>query len=255
RRDVVAAVGASHLLHLAWYADHGSFWEAPENADWSRATHALLDEFAGMGGCRAVLAGSCAEYDWGAPQPLREDAPLVPATYYGRCKHATRELAEELGRARGVDVAWGRIFFLYGPGEDGRRLVASVARALVGGERAATTAGTQLRDFLHVDDVAGAFAALVAGDVRGAVNVASGTGVAVRRIVETLAAAAGREDLLDIGALPERAGDPPAIVADVGRLRDEVGFVPAVDLARGLEQTVAWWRERRRATERPRDRA
>lgn len=242
RRAVVGDVGASHLLHLAWYAEPGAFWDARLNAPWVAATVGLVDEFAAAGGARAVLAGTCAEYDWTAPQPLREDAPLAPATYYGVCKDATRRVAAGLAERAGISFAWGRIFFLYGPREDERRLVASVARKLVAGERAPTSAGTQLRDFLHVDDVAGAFAALLHGDVAGAVNIGSGEPVAVRAIAERLAAAAGRPELLDVGAVAQRAGDPEEIAADVTRLRDEVGFRPARTLEQGLRETVEWWR-------------
>jgi nucleoside-diphosphate-sugar epimerase len=245
RRALVARVGASHLLHLAWYAEPGAFWAARENAPWVAATVGLVDEFAAAGGVRATIAGTCAEYDWSAPQPLREDAPLAPATYYGACKDATRRVVAGLAEIAGVSLAWGRIFFLYGPGEDERRLVASVARALAAGERAATSAGTQRRDFLHVDDVAGAFAAILDCDVRGAVNVASGEAATVRFIVEQLARAADRPDLLDVGALPDRPGDPPIIAADVGRLRDEVGFAPRWPLAAGLADTARWWARRR----------
>ncbi len=246
RRELVASVRASHLLHLAWYAKPGAYWTARENADWLASTVALVEDFAAAGGRRAALAGTCAEYDWSAAQPLTEDAPIVPATFYGICKDATRRVVEGVAERAAISVAWGRIFFLYGPGEDERRLVASVARALAAGERAATTTGLQRRDFLHVDDVAGAFAALVAGDVVGAVNVGSGQGVAVRAIVERLADAAGRPDLLDVGAIAERSGDPPEITADVARLRDEVGFAAAYRLDDGLEATMRWWMARQR---------
>jgi nucleoside-diphosphate-sugar epimerase len=244
RRTLVARVGASHLLHLAWYAEPGVVWAARENASWVAATIGLVDEFAAAGGVRATLAGTCAEYGWGAPQPLREDAPLAPATYYGACKDATRRVVEGLTEIAGVSLAWGRIFFLYGPCEDPRRLVASVARALAAGKRAPTSAGTQRRDFLHVDDVAGAFAAILDCDVRGPVNVASGEAVTVRSIVEALAGAAGRPELLDVGALPNRPGDPAEIAADIGRLRDDVGFAPRWSLADGLVDTMCWWAAR-----------
>jgi nucleoside-diphosphate-sugar epimerase len=244
RRGLLEAVGASHLLHLAWYAEPGRFWSARENAPWVAATVGLVDEFAAAGGRRAVLAGTCAEYDWSAPQPLAEDAVLRPATYYGVCKDATHRVVAGLAEQAALGLAWGRIFFLYGPGEDERRLVASVARALVAGERAATSPGTQRRDFLHVDDVAGAFAALLDSEVTGPVNVASGDPVEVRRVVAALARAAGRSDLLDIGAIPARSDEPDELVADVTRLRDEVGFVPGIDLERGIAQTLAWWRDR-----------
>ena len=246
RRTVLEQVRATHLLHLAWYAQPGAFWAARENASWAAASVRLVEEFADAGGERAVLAGSCAEYDWAASQPLREDGPVRPASFYGVCKDATRRVTEGLGERLGLAVAWGRIFFLYGPEEDERRLVASVARSLAIGERAAISEGPQRRDFLHVDDVAGAFAAMAESAVTGPVNVASGEGVAVRRIAELLAQAAGRPDLLDVGAVPSRADDPAEIVGDVTRLRDEVGFTPAIDLRGGLERTVNWWREKGR---------
>jgi nucleoside-diphosphate-sugar epimerase len=244
RRALVAETRASHLLHLAWYAEPGAFWTAPENAAWTSATIALAEEFAAAGGRRAVIAGTCAEYDWTAAQPLREDAPTAPGTLYGVCKDATHRVVAALAEPLGLAVAWGRVFFLYGPGEDERRLVAGVARGLAAGERVPTSAGAQVRDFLHVGDVAAAFAAIVASDVTGPVNVASGEGVAVRDVVELIARHSGRTDLLDVGALPMRPGDPPALVADVTRLREEVGFVPRVALEDGLRETVAWWRER-----------
>jgi nucleoside-diphosphate-sugar epimerase len=241
RRRLVAEVAPSHLLHLAWYAEPGAFWTAPENTEWVAATIRLAQEFAAAGGRRAVFAGTCAEYDWSVAGRCSEaDTPLRPATLYGVCKDATRRVVERVG----VDAAWGRVFFLYGPGEDPRRLVASVARSLVAGEQAATSHGRQLRDFLHVDDVADAFVRLVDSDVTGAVNVGSGEGVPILRVVELLAEAAGRPDLLDVGALPARPDDPDELVADVGRLRDELGWRPTRDLAEGLAETVAWWRER-----------
>ena len=246
RRGLLDSVGASHLLHLAWYAEPGAFWAARENAAWVAATVGLVDEFAAAGGRRATLAGTCAEYDWSARQPLAEDAALAPATFYGVCKDATRRVAEGLAERVGIELAWGRIFFAYGPHEDERRLVASVARALVAGERAATSAGTQRRDFLHVDDVAHAFAALLDSAVTGAVNIASGEAVTIRSIVERIAQAAGRPDLLDVGALPQRPGEPAELTASVVRLRDEVGFRPARSLEDGLAETVRWWRARTR---------
>ena len=242
RRAVVEQVRPSFLLHLAWYGTPGSVWAAPENASWVAATIGLMEDFAAVGGTRAVFAGTCAEYDWSARQPLREDGAIEPSTFYGACKDATRRVVTGLGDRHGIAVAWGRVFHLYGPREDDRRLVGGVARALTRGERAATSSGAQRRDFMHVDDVAAAFVALVGSDVTGEVNIATGRGVAIRRIVDIIAAAAGRPELLDLGALPARPGDPPELVADVARLREEVGFEPSFGLEDGLAATVDWWR-------------
>lgn len=229
----------THLLHLAWTTDHAHFWTSKENATWVEASLRLLRAFAAAGGNRAVVAGTCAEYAWGGRAKLCEDVtPLQPATLYGAAKHGLHTVAAPWARQAGLSLAWGRIFFLHGPGEAPGRLVSSVARALIAGEPPETSSGRQEIDLLHVSDVAAAFAALVDGEVTGAVNVGSGGGRSVRAIAETLAAAAGREDLLRIGARPDRPGDPPRLVADVTRLREEVGVRPALGFAEGLAATL-----------------
>jgi len=241
--SLIEAVRPTHLLHLAWYAVPGKFWDAAENARWVEASLGLLAAFADAGGRRATLAGSCAEYDWSRQGILSEaGTPLAPTTYYGTCKHALRAVAEGLAARRGVSFSWGRIFFVYGPHEHPDRLVSSLARALTRGEEAPTSKGTQRRDFLHARDVAAAFVALLDSGVEGAVNIGSGAAVAVRDVVAAVAAAAGRPELVRWGALPQRPGDPPVLEADVSRLVDEVGWRPSVPLEEGIERTVEWWK-------------
>jgi nucleoside-diphosphate-sugar epimerase len=240
----IAEVAPTHLLHLAWYAEPGAFWQAPENVRWVEASLRLLRAFHGAGGRRAVLAGTCAEYDWADETHCVEGVtPLAPATLYGTSKHALRLVAESFAGGAGLSVAWGRIFFVFGPFEHPTRLVASVARALTHGEAAPTSHGEQVRDFLSNVELGDAFAALVAADVDGPVNMASGEPVRVRELVEQVAEAAGRPDLLRVGALPARAGEPAALTADVTRLREEVGWAPSRPLRAQVDATVAWWRE------------
>ncbi|HEX2105058.1 MAG TPA: NAD(P)-dependent oxidoreductase [Solirubrobacteraceae bacterium] len=241
---LVADAGASHLLHLAWYAEHGRFWTALENLDWIGATLRLLRAFREGGGRRAVVAGTCAEYAWDGEGPLEEEGtPLRPSTLYGAAKRATHVAAEAYARQEGLGLAWGRIFFLFGPGEAPGRLIPSVAGALLRGEEAAVTAGEQVRDFLAIEELGGAFAAMLESDVEGAVNVASGRAVPVREVVGMVGRALGAEDRIRYGALPARPGDPPSIVADVRRLRDEVGWAPRESLEAGIERVVAALRD------------
>jgi nucleoside-diphosphate-sugar epimerase len=241
-KRLVSAVEPERLLHLAWYTEHGRFWSSSENLRWVEATLRLLRTFADGGGHRATLAGSCAEYDWETDGVCVEgETPLRPATLYGASKHATQLVASAFAAVAGIELAWGRIFFLYGPGEHSERLVPAVASRLLRGEEAQVTAGSQVRDFMHVDDVARAFTALLDSKVQGPVNIASGEPVALRELVGLIGSATGRPELIAYGALPRRADDPPMLVADVHRLRDEVGFRPGIDLAEGLRQTVADW--------------
>ena len=174
---------------------------------------------------------------------LRTGTPLKPNNAYGACKAALQGLQAAFAEQSGVSAAWGRIFYLYGPHENPRRLVASVIRSLLKGEPALCSPGEQVRDFLYAEDVADAFVALMESDVRGPVNIASGQPITVRAVVEAIAERLARQDLVHLGALPARATEPHFLVADVGRLKNEVGWQPRYDLHRGLDRTIRWWRE------------
>lgn len=239
---VAAAVRADCLLHLAWYAEPGKFWSSELNREWVRASSELFREFHRAGGARVVAAGTCAEYDWSDGHCSENETPLHPRTLYGQAKLESSDLLRTFARQHDMTYAWGRVFFLYGPHEHPARLVASVVGALLRGQAARVTHGKQVRDFLHVADVAGAFAALAGSTVTGPVNIASGVPLTVRAVVEAIAAKLGRPDLLELGALPAPADDPPRITADVRRLRTEVNWIPRYDLDSGLDDTIAWWR-------------
>ena len=226
------------LLHLAWCTDHGAFWSSPENLRWVASSLELLQVFHRAGGRRWVGAGTCAEYDWRFGFCSEAVTPLAPATLYGRSKQAVWSVVEGFASSADLAAAWGRVFFLFGAGEPAGRLVPSVASALLRGEHAACTAGTQLRDFLYVDDVAAGFVALLESDVDGAVNIASGTPVSVASITRMIGRIIGRPELVELGALPDRAAEPPLLAADVRRLADEVGFRPGVGLEEGLRRTI-----------------
>jgi nucleoside-diphosphate-sugar epimerase len=239
-RRLIAETRPDALLHLAWSVSAGSV----DNYHWTRASLQLLTDFAEAGGRRAVLAGSCAEYDWGAPQPLLEDSPRRPGTPYGVCKNALGDLVESYRREIDLAAAWARIFFLYGPGEGENRLVASVIRSLLGGRPARTTHGRQLRDYLYVEDLAEALAALVDSELRGPVNVASGRSLRLAELVEAAARRIGRPELVRLGAVAARDDEAAEVSADVGRLRDELGWAPRFDLEAGMERSVEWWQAR-----------
>jgi nucleoside-diphosphate-sugar epimerase len=244
---LVEAVSPTHLLHFAWYAEPGEFWRSEQNLRWVEASLRLLRAFRASGGGRAVVAGSCAEYDWsalGADGVCSEDGtPLRPATLYGSCKLALGEIASSWAADNELSLARARIFFVYGPREDPRRLVSSIAHALTQGRPAPTSEGSQRRDFLHASDVAGAFVALLDSDVTGAVNIGSGTAIAIRDVVSLIAAAAGRPELVRFGEAPSRPDEPAALVADVGRLRDEVAWTPRLSLEEGIREVVEWWKD------------
>ena len=223
----VSEIGASHLLHLAWSVAPGQFWTSRDNFRWVGATLNLAAAFADAGGTRIVGVGTGFEY--AATDDLCREGvtPIEPASPYAVAKDATRRLLSSFAATAGISFAWGRVFLLYGPGENPSRLVASVARSLLREQRALCSEGTYVRDFLHVRDTADALVALTASDVEGAVNIASGEALEVRQVVARLAGEIGRADLVTFGALPTRP-EPPRQVADVTAFAQRRGLVSVV---------------------------
>ncbi len=241
---VIDDIKPMYLLHFSWYAVLGKFWTSPDNFRWVQASLELLQKFAREGGRRAVMAGTCAEYDWRYGFCSETVTPLFPTTLYGICKHSLQLMLGSFSKHMGLSAAWGRIFFLFGPHEHPDRLVAYVIRSLLRGEPARCSHGNQIRDFLYVQDVAEAFVALLESTVSGPVNIASGKPVALRDVINTIAKIQNRPDLIELGIMPTREDEPQLLLADVRRLREEVGWKPKYDLETALRKTIKWWSQR-----------
>lgn len=239
--DLVFRIQPTHLLHFAWYAVPGEYRTSVENLRWVQASLELMRAFAASGGKRLVMAGTCAEYAWRFDRYSEASTPLVPATLYGACKHATQMMLASWSKQSGVSSAWGRIFSLYGPHEHPARLVSSVIATLLRGDEVLCENGSLIRDYLHVADVAAAFAALLDSDIEGPVNIGSGIGVALKDIAEMIGAKIGRPGLIRFGTRPPPAGEPPLLIADTARL-SRTGWRPSIGLDTGLDDTIGWWR-------------
>ncbi len=241
-RRLINEAAPSHLLHLAWYVEPGKMIDHTDNLSWVSASVELLRCFHECGGARSVVGGSCYEYDWRYGYCSEELTPRKPDTLYGAAKNGLAEALLGYWTATGLSGAWARMFFLYGPHENQRRLVPSIILSLLRGAPAQSSHGEQIRDYMHVQDVADGLVALLDSSARGAYNLASGRGTAIRTIVETLGELTGRTDLLRIGAIPARANDAPLVVGDPRMAQRDFGWKSTIPLREGLLSTVEWWR-------------
>lgn len=196
-------------------------------------------------GAKLVFAASRLVYGAVRTVPVTEDVPVAPLCPHGAHKAMAEQYLAIYGRLHGVSATSLRITNPYGPGQPTERSAYGVInflihRALHGQTLPIYGDGTQLRDYVFIDDVVGAL--LRAGlDARsGVYNVGSGVGTAMidaaQLIVET--AGAGRVELVEWPPLAREieTGD---FIADVRRIRDELGWQPAVDFAAGLRRTIA----------------
>ncbi|WP_322513836.1 NAD(P)-dependent oxidoreductase [Rhodopseudomonas palustris] len=237
---LIAEVRPTHLIHAAWITAHNDYWESPANLRWLAASCDLLQAFLAGGGQRFVQIGTAAEYDWSCGYMVEGVTPERPSTLYGVAKKSFHDVLHTAAVKAGCSAATGRVFFGYGPFENAGRLIPYACRQLARGEPAAFSSGSAWRDFLYIDDLADAVNALLQSSLQGAVNLSSGDPVRLAEIVTRLGEISGRPELVQLGARPDRAGDPPMLVGDSTRIRS-TGWRPAHDLRSGLASTYRWW--------------
>ncbi len=216
---VIDRARATHLIHLAWYVEHGAYWTSPLNLRWLDASVRLAEAFCAAKGEKLIAAGTCAEYDWAAGYCREDSSPLVPATLYGTAKDATRRLLAAVCAAADVSFAWGRLFMPYGEGEDERRLIPSLIAVFEGRREPFGVNGAAYRDLLHVNDVARAFASLLRPEASGDYNISSGQPTRIADVVLRIAEALGGDARRVLDLAPARLGDPKILFGDNLKLR------------------------------------
>jgi dTDP-6-deoxy-L-talose 4-dehydrogenase (NAD+) len=203
--------GIDTLIHAAWYAKPGSYLTSDRNLDCLNGTLRLAQAFQRAGGRRFIGIGTCFEYDVQA-RVLSTETPLRPGTLYAAAKASTFHLLSQLLPAAGIEFAWCRLFYLYGEGEDSRRLVPHLHACLSACEPAELTSGRQIRDFLDVHEAGERIAVVALSERQGPLNICSGVPITVRQFAEQIADDYGRRDLLHFGARPDNRFDPPCVL-------------------------------------------
>lgn len=241
--QLVHHIKPTHLTHLAWNTERGAFWHAEDNLQWRDAGIAMVRAFAESGGQRLVITGTGAEYDADATSPISENiAALNPATLYGKAKRDLFLAASEIATAYNMSFAWPRIFNAYGAGEPAGRLVPSIINALLQEKVAKCSSGVQRRDFVDSRDLGNAIAALIFCDISGSINLGSGNQTTIGDIASMIGHLMERPKLIELGALPDRKGEPQIHIPDLTRMRDELKYKPKINYKSGLQDAIGWWR-------------
>ena len=247
----LAAGSFDAVIHLAAIASGSDALRDP-GVPWAvnaAGTARLLAELGRR--CRAgeadplvLLVSSAEVYGAGSPRPRVESDPVRPCSPYAASKAGAELAALETGVRTGLRVVVARAFPHTGPGQDERFVAPAFARRLRGarlaGARVVKVGNLEpVRDFLDVRDVAAAYLALLERGAPGETyNVASGRGISLEALFETLAAIVG------VDAIPERdpeltrPADIPHLVGDAAKLEAATGWAPAIPLERSLRELV-----------------
>jgi GDP-4-dehydro-6-deoxy-D-mannose reductase len=255
-RAAIARVSPDRVIHLAAQSSPQRSWEDPERTLRTNVLgmlHLLEAARAQPTAPRILAVGSADEYGLvplGEP-PLREDAPLRPASPYAASKVAQGYLALQYALSPGLHVVRTRTFHHTGPRRGEQFAESSFARQLAeieAGQRPARLEVGNLeavRDFTDVRDVVRAYWALLDRGARGEVyNVCSGRGVKLGELLQGLIAVSGLRVEVHVDSARLRAADAPILIGDPSRLRAATGWEPEIPIDRTLRDLLDYWRER-----------
>src|SRR5690348_3015474 len=196
------------LIHLAWgglpnyQSTHHVSTELPLQA-------AFLTSCINHGLKRLVVTGTCYEYGLVSGE-LTEDTPPQPCTQYGIAKDLLRQKLFALHQQFDFELAWLRLFYLFGQGQSEKSLYSMLRAAIGRGDRTFDmSGGEQIRDFLHVREAARLIVEIALHQgARGIYNLCSGAPVTVRQLAQSWIDAAGSTISMNLGRLPYSPNEP-----------------------------------------------
>ncbi|MDC1443536.1 NAD(P)-dependent oxidoreductase [Gammaproteobacteria bacterium] len=203
--EVMEVIKPTHVIHLAWYAEHGKFWNSDKNIGWIDATIKLFKEFKRLNGIKFIVSGTKAEYFDGEffEEHLNsvfeciEEMEPNPDTLYGKSKNLLHKKLKELDVDK-KSLVWARVFDTYGPYENEKKFCSYVIKSAQE-NHAISCKNPQLElDFLHVMDIAKAFKVILLNDFTGTINISSGNSISLKGIAQYILKKLKKEKLLEL---------------------------------------------------------
>jgi CDP-glucose 4,6-dehydratase len=239
------------VFHLAAQTIVGTASNSPASTFETnvRGTWTVLEACRERGVERVVVASSDKAYGAHEQLPYREHFALRPTAPYESSKAAADVIARSYWQAYGLPVAVTRFANVYGGGDTNfSRLIPEVVSAALDGRPPVLRSdGSPERDFLYVEDAAGAYLAIADAldrdEVRGqAFNAGGGRPHPVAEVVELIARLAGTGVQPDVRGTGNPEGEIDRQYVDPAKIRELVGWEPKVDLEQGLRRTIDWYR-------------
>jgi CDP-glucose 4,6-dehydratase len=197
---------------------------------------------------RVVVASSDKAYGPHEELPYTEDSALQPVFPYDVSKAATDLIARSYWHTYGLPVGVTRFANLYGGGDRNfSRLIPETVTAVLDGRRPIIRSdGSPERDFLYVEDAARAYLAIAealqAEGVAGqAFNAGWGRPHPVREVVELVCELGPSDVAPDYRGAGNPSGEIDRQYLDSSKIREEIGWEPAVDLREGIRRTIEWY--------------
>ena len=160
--------------------------------------------------------------------------PLAPQTNYGAAKAGTVEALARLSKTHAASAPWGRVFFLFWPGERQTRLVPLMIDAAARGVALDCGPAAATRDLWDVRNHGAAVVELVLSSLEGSIDRASGAPIRFDAIGAIVERHFEHAKVIRFDQRPLGPGKPLRLVADTTGLHAELGFTDSVSLTEGL---------------------
>lgn len=193
-----------------------------------------------------LLAGSSSEYGFKCDAAPETEA--APNSLYALSKVAAARLIEYFGKQRNLPCLHLRLFSVYGTFETPTRLIPQLAIRGLKKEWPQLSSAGGARDFVHVDDVLRAFLMCAqklnqTPDLAGEIfNVGTGRQLTLKEVTEISRKILNQNGAPAFGSSPGRSWDQNVWVANIDKIRSQIGWLPQIIFERGLETSVNWWR-------------
>lgn len=235
--QIIRNLNCTHLVHLAWYAKHGEFWESENNFQWLEITTRLINEFFRYNGQYVFISGTCAEYDWLDQESIKQNKKEHLKSTYGIVKDTCRYAVQQISKKYNKKTTWARLFYPYGPNEKEERLIPSIINALKKNKEPFEISYNNIRDLTHVRDIANAILLCLNREYNGTLDLCTGNGIRIKELISCLAELLEKDKKILLDQKERESNEPNSIIGDNKKLVN-MGWAPKVSLDEGLSEYV-----------------
>jgi nucleoside-diphosphate-sugar epimerase len=204
--------GIDIVIHNAWYTNHNDYLTSNHNLDCLKGSKIFFDAISMSKIKKLISFGTCFEYKF-TNKKLSINSKLEPINLYSLSKKFLYDYGKLLFSKNKIKFLWCRLFFVYGLGEPKTKLYSSLLLNLSKNKKFSLSNGNQIRDFIHIDDVATKLKKVIVNNKNStALNICSGNGISVKRFAQKIAKKHGKENLLIFGKKSLNFTDPHYVV-------------------------------------------
>ena len=190
-------------------------------------------------GAKFIFASTCEVYGKPMKGRIRETHPLKPTSYYGLSKLLAEKALGGYCKRKGINLTILRFTSVYGPGEIINRAIPNFVRNVIKETSPVIYGdGSDLRDFIYLDDAVNSILASIKKGKNTVYNIATGSSNSIKDVAERIIKLSGKDLKIKF---KKRKVDKIDLGFDVSRANRDIGYLPKISLNQGLKKELMWF--------------